>query len=780
VPTFTLATDAADPLHLAIATLTNPTAVAALGTGTLVVVQLGTGSSAPSGNGIDAGVIDPTLSPFTLALPPQSGGAKVWIRMAAVLPGSAPSAWSSWASVQLTAIPPVTGLAATAQPNGTDVLLTWTLGSAAFPIAVYQDGVLLAVLPAGTPQYLVEAVSGSHTYTVYEIDQPPLLGTSTVATVSGAPTGGTTLTAPIDPAAFAGRHTADGLLIIDGTYGLEVTATAIPSTVQFEIATETAVGSGSYGAYVVGGLVPAAQGGRTRFTTQAPQNDGLRRELRAKSIRNGATSSAYTAAQVVDPWSKVTLPPQPPRLFAVWGIGTLDVFLQGDKSTVSFKIAASKVGFPTDATVRAATALNATNNQATSGTLESGLAVSDLVYVSAFAYTELAGGGTESAHAQVTFIYGGGAAPVDASYLTVLPESRLPNSRQLVALAPIVLTDNGPGTQEQVSIDLTATGLGGSLIGAVCVGEFAFFGWTDYCRINGFPTALTDLNVIGLPHWKRDNADAAQLYARIQCFVVANCAGVLAVQYFNGSAWRYLDGVSGPKVSVNATGLQVGALVPVEAGALADVEMRVVAVGGTDSGVLIHSMVRMDFCQLAATTPVPPGAGAGGGGSGDCSVVASDFFEYADITAATGAGWSFSNTSTDAVWAMESTLTHDGAKALAVVITVGSSINGVLEAQRTFGAADGLLPNTHYTVKLWGYMGFRPWYDVNSQLYVNGVTDGITGFISNQGVWVQLVVRGISDSSGNLVVKLHRGGTLQSGYTGVAWDGLTIQDGDTC
>lgn len=780
VPEFTLAVDATDPYHVAVATLTNAPALVALGTGTQVLVQFGVGATEPT-TGQPGGVIDPASATLDLALPPVNGGSTVWVRMLGSVPGLGPGTWSAWQSVDLTALPPPTGLSATPTANGTDLLLTWTPGSTLFPEAVYQDGVLLAILPPGTDHYLVQGVSGSHTFTVRTIDPSPLAGQSTAASVTQAPTGGVTLSTPIDPAAFAGSHDASGVLVIDGTYGLEVTATAIPSTVVFEVATETAVGSGTYGSYVVMAQLAAVQGGRTRFTTKASINDGLRRQIRAKSTRNGATDSSYTSAQVVDPWSQQTLPPAPPRLTAVWGAGTLAVFLQGDPQTVSFKIAASTSAYPSDATVRAATALNATRNQATTGALVSGLVVNDLIYVSAFAYTELDGAGTESAQpAKATFVYGGGAAPVDASYLTAVAESLLPNSRQLVAIEPITLTDNGPGTQEAIGIDLSDTGVGGGFVGAVCVGEFALFGWTDYVRLNNYPGSLTDLNTIGIPHWKRDQADAAQLYARIQAYVVTACTGHLAVQYFNGSSWRYLDGVSGPFVSLGSTGLQVGGLVPVEAGALADVEMRLVASGGNDASACVLSMVRMDFCQLASALPPPAGAGEAGGGGGDCSTVSSDGMEYADIAAATAAGWAFTNTSTTAQWAMAASPTHGGSKSLAVQITSGSSINGVLEATRTFGTGDGLSPNTHYTVKVWGYMGFRPWYDSESKLFVNGSSDAITGFISNQGVWIQLVCRGISDSAGNLVVKLRRPGTLQSGYTGVNWDDLTIQVGDTC
>ncbi len=390
VPTFTLAVSGADPRHVGVATLTNASTIAALGSDARVLVQFAVGATQPS-SGQTIALLDPHSATLSVSTPPADAGSTVWIRMAVT--GSITGPWSAWQSLALTALNPVTGLVASAGADGTSVVLTWTLGETAFPLAVSMDGQRLAILPPGTTSYVVRGVTGSHTFAVQHVDFPPLGGASVPASVSGAPTGGVTLTAPVDPAAFAGRHDG-GLVIVDGTFGLEVTATAIPSTIVFELAVETAVGSQTPGPFTEAGRQAAVQGGRTRFTSRAP-NDQKRRYLRAKSVRSGASDSPYSSPVVsVDPWAVVSLPPGTPAVqISVSAAGQVSLSWSGDERTLSITYAVSTGGMPSDSAALTGTPLN--GRAGTTGTLLT-LAPGQALFAKVYAWTALGGSGTPS------------------------------------------------------------------------------------------------------------------------------------------------------------------------------------------------------------------------------------------------------------------------------------------------------------------------------------------------------------------------------------------------
>jgi hypothetical protein len=126
---------------------------------------------------------------------------------------------------------------------------------------------------------------------------------------------------------------------VTGLYGLDVTAAAYPATMSGEVAVETAPGSGTYGAYQVFDQVAAMQGyrSRTRLSSVAP-NDGLRRKLRAQAIYPDATSSAYTAEVVVNPWiaQAPVIPVVAPPALTIAGIVAGTIASPIDVATVSY------------------------------------------------------------------------------------------------------------------------------------------------------------------------------------------------------------------------------------------------------------------------------------------------------------------------------------------------------------------------------------------------------------------------------------------------------------
>lgn len=73
-------------------------------------------------------------------------------------------------------------------------------------------------------------------------------------------------------------------------------------------------------------------------------------------------------------------------------------------------------------------------------------------------------------------------------------------------------------------------------------------------------------------------------YTQARIVVNRNAAGAtnaeLRGQYWNNSAWTYLDGVDGPKINIAATGHTKSAWVNLAAEAKADWEIRVVGING--------------------------------------------------------------------------------------------------------------------------------------------------------------------------------------------------------
>lgn len=133
----------------------------------------------------------------------------------------------------------------------------------------------------------------------------PLTDTWTTPAASG------TLGAPTNPAVFAGVDPSNGGFA-RGLYGLRVYAdtTNPPHAIVIEEAVETAIGSGTPGAYSEVTFIPAQYGGATLYTATAP-NDLKLRYIRAFARLSGWTDSSKTTALSVDPWG-VTQPPTGP------------------------------------------------------------------------------------------------------------------------------------------------------------------------------------------------------------------------------------------------------------------------------------------------------------------------------------------------------------------------------------------------------------------------------------------------------------------------------------
>jgi hypothetical protein len=75
----------------------------------------------------------------------------------------------------------------------------------------------------------------------------------------------------------------------------------LPSEVEFSVAVEDSYDVGTYGAYGVVATLPSVEGLPTTWTGWV-KDDRLRRKIRARHTRDGATGSSYTAEEVVWAW----------------------------------------------------------------------------------------------------------------------------------------------------------------------------------------------------------------------------------------------------------------------------------------------------------------------------------------------------------------------------------------------------------------------------------------------------------------------------------------------
>lgn len=265
----------------------------------------------------------------TLRISQGPSGRRAWVRARSEPRGERlriPSDWMLPAGtkyVDLAAIAPPSGLSVDT-PSADLTALEWTNGDAAYPIEVLLTvgaapaswGVehRVALLDAGSvkcPLGLMTPLVAGETYTVAVRHTDAFGGVSTAAAETFVAGGDGMLSSPAFEVGFCGSiDPITGVPVMDGTFGLAVIAVARPGFVEFEVAVETAVASGAYGAWLPLGKEPAKQGAWTVARGVAP-NDQLRRKLRARSVRDGATPSVYTDEITVRPWTLLGLPAFP-------------------------------------------------------------------------------------------------------------------------------------------------------------------------------------------------------------------------------------------------------------------------------------------------------------------------------------------------------------------------------------------------------------------------------------------------------------------------------------
>lgn len=164
-------------------------------------------------------------------------------------------------------------------------------------------------LPPGSTQTTLTGLLPNTQYTVfiYHLSPGPHKSGSPVLTLTFTTAANqATALVPTSPSAFVGKVDASGLYKRDGSYGLIVTPAEFPSTLVMEVATETAIGSGTPGAYATATSETARVStagivNLTQLTTFAA-NDQLQRWARCYATRDGMLASAYTTPVAISPW----------------------------------------------------------------------------------------------------------------------------------------------------------------------------------------------------------------------------------------------------------------------------------------------------------------------------------------------------------------------------------------------------------------------------------------------------------------------------------------------
>lgn len=406
-PTLAIAQSADLPRTVAELTITNAAALNAANIGARVRVATSTGVAPATTDYADVIAFQPGQIPTgAIRLPAVKAGLTVFAIARSEQQGAQPSAYSAAVNVALAALNAPTAVLVT--PSGADgslATVAWTIGAGASDLVTdvfvraQGDPVANAVrritLEAGSTQYVLEHLTPGANYTASVQHRDPFTGDVSALVDVNFTAGATvvTLATPLNPQGFVGTiDPSSGVPKMDGRYGLSVRAVVLPSFVEFFEATETGVGTGAYGAFVSVGKIPSVQGNWTTYENVAP-NDGLRRQLEARHVKDGGTSSGFTAPVTVSPWATVVR--QPPYLDPSQGVtlsvlpdGSVDIHLNGASVHQSWRYAWSTSSQPSAASALAGTVV--VGRQATVN-VAAGLALGDVIYVTAVPFEDAAG-----------------------------------------------------------------------------------------------------------------------------------------------------------------------------------------------------------------------------------------------------------------------------------------------------------------------------------------------------------------------------------------------------
>lgn len=366
VPTHTIAASSDRPRNVGTITITNAATLNGQSAGLRLQMALDTGGGAPAAEDYsDVAFFMPGAIPTGVyRLPVVTADATVYVRARAEKNAARPSSWSTPSSVNLTGITAPSAVTGTPAGDGTRAEITWTNGVATLRVEVwlslasevFADATLIADLPAGSDRYSMYDLTPSTNYTVYvrhrDEETDDVSATAEDDFTSGATPA--TLTAPTNPDGFSFFQTVPGstfgvsskILQRNNRYGIVVKATEFPSFIEVQEAVETAAGAGTYGSFAtVATQIKSESGSWTLWSDRAP-NDGLRRKLKARHVREGATASSYTAEVIVTPGTNDPIPQ-----FPLDNVGPdLDVVAVPSSTnyTINYTVDASTFEYSTD------------------------------------------------------------------------------------------------------------------------------------------------------------------------------------------------------------------------------------------------------------------------------------------------------------------------------------------------------------------------------------------------------------------------------------------------
>jgi hypothetical protein len=261
--------------------------------------------------------------PMEIRMGPFPIGHQVHFRARAWLFDSAASDWSAWDGEGGGGVTGSISTLVEGTVTSSSAAYTWTNTNTTSLVRVQlkldaaSDYSTVIDLPAGSTAYTFTGLTAEEIYDVRVIlvqDGTEVGSALTDSFTADLAANQTQLDAPTSAQVFGGWNAATGTAS-PGTYGLEVTAVFGPPDMQivFEEATETAVGSGTPGAYSIVLTTPAVIGDVTRYQANAP-NDSKLRYLRAYAEASGYDDSDPTSALSVDPWPDTPTVPDPPSL----------------------------------------------------------------------------------------------------------------------------------------------------------------------------------------------------------------------------------------------------------------------------------------------------------------------------------------------------------------------------------------------------------------------------------------------------------------------------------
>jgi hypothetical protein len=301
--TVSLAASAQFPQQVAEFTITN---AATLNTGGInVAVEWATGPSQPTTDGEDfARYTAPDVPTGAVSLFPVTPGSTVWVRVRSEQPGRRPSAWSTWATVTLSALAVPTGLTASDIKQNA-VTLTWTNTDTTQSVRVRvapssasstsDDAWIIADLPPGTTRAVVRGLSGpsvAHTALAGYVTPEGYVGGNASTTFTTSSTSDTSLR-PAGIAILSSTGPADDAGLPSG-----VAVAAWSADPAYQLVLERAPDvAGSPGTYAEIAVVP----GTTEVYVDPLPLDGVTRWYRWRHRLSGYDDSGPTCGRSAVP-----------------------------------------------------------------------------------------------------------------------------------------------------------------------------------------------------------------------------------------------------------------------------------------------------------------------------------------------------------------------------------------------------------------------------------------------------------------------------------------------